>query len=184
MERNKEEFGKPNSLRTPNKFRNKEKLCAYHNEAGHNTSECWALRDAIEDLIRRGRLKDYMIRPTNQPSQLAAQQPPPFDDERSPAVPTIYTIHGRPHLAGSSHKYHERYVREANHVLLVRSDEQLALVKRAKGDPIPKKIVFLEEEARNVYWPHNDAFIIRPQINNAEVRRIMVDTGSSINVMY
>jgi len=38
VERNREEFGKPNPIRTPNKFKNKEKLCAYHNEAGHKTS--------------------------------------------------------------------------------------------------------------------------------------------------
>ena len=63
IKRNKEEFGKPNSIRTPNKFKNKEKFCAYHNEVGHNTSECWALRDAIEDLIQRGQLRDYVITP-------------------------------------------------------------------------------------------------------------------------
>ena len=54
MERNREEFGQTNPIRAPNKFRNKEKCYAYHNEAGPNTFECWALRDAIENLIRRG----------------------------------------------------------------------------------------------------------------------------------
>ena len=61
MERSREDFGRLNPIRTPKKFRNKEKLCAYHNEVGYNSSKCWALRDAIEDLIRRGQLRDYVV---------------------------------------------------------------------------------------------------------------------------
>lgn len=69
MERSRKDFGKPNLIKTPKTFRNKENFCAYHNEAGHNTSECWALRDAIENLIRRGWLRDYVVRSTNQSTQ-------------------------------------------------------------------------------------------------------------------
>ncbi|XP_052203106.1 uncharacterized protein LOC127808575 [Diospyros lotus] len=61
--RNKEDFERPNPLKTPDKYKTKRKLCAYHNEAGHTTSECWALKDAIEELIKRGRLRDYVVHP-------------------------------------------------------------------------------------------------------------------------
>ncbi|KAL5787731.1 hypothetical protein ACOSP7_004680 [Xanthoceras sorbifolium] len=53
-------------MRTPTKTCNISKFCHYHNEAGHNTSECYELRDVIESLIRRGRLGDYVVRPRNQ----------------------------------------------------------------------------------------------------------------------
>ncbi|KAL5732656.1 hypothetical protein ACOSQ2_032348 [Xanthoceras sorbifolium] len=58
-------------MRTPTRTCNMSKFCQYHNKAGHNTSECYELRDAIEGLIRRGRLGDYVIRPRNkqQPQQ-------------------------------------------------------------------------------------------------------------------
>ncbi|KAL5741601.1 hypothetical protein ACOSP7_028333 [Xanthoceras sorbifolium] len=52
-------------MRTPLKARNMNKFYHYHNEAGHNTSECYELRDAIEGLIRRGCLGDYVVRPRN-----------------------------------------------------------------------------------------------------------------------
>ncbi|XP_052177534.1 uncharacterized protein LOC127791590 [Diospyros lotus] len=123
MERRREDFGRPNPIKTPNKFRNREKFCVYHNEVGHDTFECYALKDAIEELIRRGRLRDYVVRPANQPPQQANQQRTPTEDERAPAVRTIYTIHGGPHLAGTSNRSHERYVREANHVLVAGSNE-------------------------------------------------------------
>ncbi|XP_052177535.1 uncharacterized protein LOC127791591 [Diospyros lotus] len=47
-----------------------------------------------------------------------------------------------------------------------------------------KENTFSEEDARDIHWPHNDALVIRAHIGNMEVRRIMVDTGSSVNVMY
>ena len=119
---NREEFRKPNPIRTPNKFRNNEKLCAYHNEIGHNTSEYWALRDAIEDQIRRSWLRDYVVRPTNHPNQQPAQLPPLLDNERALMMRTIYTIHGGPHLTGTSHRSHEK----------VRMRDQPCLTSRIK----------------------------------------------------
>ncbi|XP_052197635.1 uncharacterized protein LOC127804697 [Diospyros lotus] len=73
-ERNKEDFRRPNPLKTPDKYRTKSKFCAYHNEVEHTTSECWALKDAIEELIRRGRLHDYVVRPRDHQPKQPAQQ--------------------------------------------------------------------------------------------------------------
>ncbi|XP_052202690.1 uncharacterized protein LOC127808243 [Diospyros lotus] len=58
----------------------------------------------------------------------------------------------------------------------------MGLPKRARV--AMKEITFSEDDARDVHWPHNDALVIRAHIGNMEVRRIMVDTGSSVNVMY
>ncbi|XP_052197197.1 uncharacterized protein LOC127804377 [Diospyros lotus] len=181
-EKRREDFGRPNPIKTPNKFRNWEKFCAYHNEVGHDTSECYALKDVIEELIRRGRLRDYVVRPANQPPQQTNQQRPPPEDEHAPAVRMIYTIHGGPHLTGTSNRSHERYVREANHVLIAGSVEQMGPSKRARV--AMKEITFSEDDARDIHWPHNDALVICAYIGNMEVQRIMVDTGSSVNVMY
>ncbi|KAL5739271.1 hypothetical protein ACOSP7_028188 [Xanthoceras sorbifolium] len=61
-------------MRTHMRARNPNKFCAYHNGVGHNTTDCLELKDAIEDLIRRGRLRDYVVRPRNQPQQQQLQQ--------------------------------------------------------------------------------------------------------------
>ncbi|KAL5818834.1 hypothetical protein ACOSQ3_022770 [Xanthoceras sorbifolium] len=52
-------------MRIPSRTRNMNKFCHYHNEAGHNMSECYELRNAIEGLIKRGHLRDYVVRPRN-----------------------------------------------------------------------------------------------------------------------
>ncbi|KAL5814736.1 hypothetical protein ACOSQ3_025524 [Xanthoceras sorbifolium] len=63
----------PPPQRTPMRTRNPNKFCAYYNEVGHITTDCFELKDAIEDLIRRGRLRDYVVRPRNQPQQQLQQ---------------------------------------------------------------------------------------------------------------
>ena len=47
-----------------------------------------------------------------------------------------------------------------------------------------EEIIFSKDDARDVRLLHNDALIIHARIDNVEVRRIMLDTGSSANVMY
>ncbi|XP_052190005.1 uncharacterized protein LOC127799827 [Diospyros lotus] len=144
-EKGKENFGRPNPLQIPNRFRNKDKFCAYHSETGHNTSKCWALRDPIEELIKRDHLRDYVVRSGDQqpqhPVQLEPRQAP--EQDRAPT--------GTP-------------------------------LKKARTTP--SDIVFTKEDTKEVHWPYNDALVVRARINNVEVRRIMVDTRSSMNVMY
>ena len=47
-----------------------------------------------------------------------------------------------------------------------------------------EEITFSEDNGRDVRWPHNDALAIHAHVDNIEIRRIMVDTGSLENVMY
>ncbi|XP_052204036.1 uncharacterized protein LOC127809312 [Diospyros lotus] len=168
-ERNKEDFGRPNPIRTPNKFKNKDKFCAYHNEPGHITSECWALKDAIEELIKRGRLHDYVVRPKDQQPQQSAQPKPSQAPERdqTPTVRTIFTIHGRHHITGTSNRSHEHYVREVSHLLLARDGEQERPSKKARM--ALDDIAFTKEDSRDVHRPHNDTLVVRARIGNVEV---------------
>ena len=39
---------------------NKSLFCEYHNGFGHRTEGCYDLRDAVEQLIREGRLAKYV----------------------------------------------------------------------------------------------------------------------------
>lgn len=73
-------------------------------------------------------------------------------------------------------------MRETNHIQLASRGELEGPTKRVKMTS--KEIVFTEEDARGIYWPHNDTLQIRTLVMNVEIRRIMVDNGSSINVIY
>ena len=49
---------RPPPLRSQSK--NKDKFFLYHKDHGHYTNECIHLKDAIEKLIRQGKLKQFV----------------------------------------------------------------------------------------------------------------------------
>ncbi|VFQ98448.1 unnamed protein product [Cuscuta campestris] len=54
------------------------------------------------------------------------------------------------------------------------------LPKRKKKEPL----VFTDEDYPPVLSPHRDALVIKVEINNVVVHPTLVDTGSSVNIMY
>ncbi|VFQ88695.1 unnamed protein product [Cuscuta campestris] len=54
------------------------------------------------------------------------------------------------------------------------------LPKRKKKEPL----IFTDEDYPPVLSPHRDALVIKVEINNVVVHRTLVDTDSSVNIMY
>ena len=62
MEIKNEEYIKwPTKIKTNPLRRNKNKYCEFHRDHGHNTEDCFQLKEQIADLIKRGYLKNYVI---------------------------------------------------------------------------------------------------------------------------
>ncbi|GFS44223.1 hypothetical protein Acr_00g0089230 [Actinidia rufa] len=84
-----EEFVKwPGKIKTDPQKRNRNKYCEFHRDHGHNTEDCFQLKEQITDLIKRGYLRKYVI-----------DRPPPNSLERRygdnrPTAGNIQTIHG------------------------------------------------------------------------------------------
>ena len=51
------------SINDPSGKRNRGKYCRYHRDHGHDTKECFELKEEIEGLIRRGQLRQFVSRP-------------------------------------------------------------------------------------------------------------------------
>ena len=49
------------------------------------------------------------------------------------------------------------------------------------GNPI---IGFSEEDARRLHHPHDDAFIVSIWVGDYNTHRVLVDNGSSANILY
>jgi hypothetical protein len=44
--------------------------------------------------------------------------------------------------------------------------------------------MFIEEEAKGVQHPHDEAFVVTFSIANFSTRRILIDNGSSANIFF
>ncbi|RWV98064.1 hypothetical protein GW17_00039117 [Ensete ventricosum] len=53
----------PNLMRTRVEERDRRRYCRFHHDYGHNTEECYDLKNRIEDLICRGHLDRYIRKP-------------------------------------------------------------------------------------------------------------------------
>ncbi|XP_073121112.1 uncharacterized protein [Henckelia pumila] len=56
-------------------------------------------------------------------------------------------------------------------------------IEARRPDPCPV-ITFGPEDLEGVCLPHNDALLIRAQVANYDIRRVFVDSGSSVNVIF
>ena len=52
----------PRSLYSSSNVRDKRKYCHFHKDHGHYTEDCRDLKEQIEELIRRGKLQQYVTK--------------------------------------------------------------------------------------------------------------------------
>ena len=45
-------------------------------------------------------------------------------------------------------------------------------------------IVFIDEDARRLHHPHDDAIVITLAIANYMTKRVLIDNGSSADILY
>ena len=86
-------------------------------------------------------------------------------------------IVGETAAAGSSKNAHKTYLRMVQNVQLTGTVPKIA---RREG-PI---IGFLEENARRLHHPHDDVLIVSMRVGDYDMHRVLVDNGSSADILY
>ncbi|XP_060962197.1 uncharacterized protein LOC115725514 [Cannabis sativa] len=136
--------------------------------------------DEIEELIRRGKFDKYKKNEEGHPRADDKEENQNASGLRTPH--DILTIIGGPHIAGDSRKSQERYAKEAKEKPLTNvnniSERPETLFQKECDD-----ITFIESDARWVHHPHSDALVIIANIGRDNVHRILVDNGSSVNLL-
>ncbi|XP_065049462.1 uncharacterized protein LOC135679526 [Musa acuminata AAA Group] len=136
--------------------KDQSKYCRFHRDYGHDTEDCHDLMNQIEALIRRGHLGCYL--------KSREATPPP----RGPPERQIDVISSGP-VAGD------------NSMVARKAYAHSMVEKRPRPEHEPK-ITFGAGGVERSH--HDDALVISIQIANARVKRVMVDTGSSVDVLY
>ncbi|KAH9714403.1 hypothetical protein KPL71_020650 [Citrus sinensis] len=169
----------PAPITKPTYRRDKSRFCKFHDTHGHTISQCRDLKIQVEDLVRNRYLDEYVdgMSPVVE-SQYTRDGGVERDLERE--QPTIRVIAGGPTLAGDSNrarKNYGRYAMTGKEVLL-----NLPAAKKARVRQVP--IMWMEDDEEGILYPHEDELVIKALVASTELRRILVDTGSSIDILF
>ncbi|CAL2238414.1 unnamed protein product [Prunus armeniaca] len=146
------------------------KFCRYHQQNSHNTEDCISLRKIVKRLIREGKLDHHIAKPPQASAPNANRQ-----------INMISTISGGPTLAGPSNRSMKQYVCAAHYPQVFGiEDDRCRKVLKVGWEPI----TFCEEEEEGIIYPYDDPMIIRAEIANYNVGRVLIDTRSSVNVIF
>ncbi|XP_050281371.1 uncharacterized protein LOC126722256 [Quercus robur] len=149
----------------PNK-RNRNKYCRFHRDHGHDTDECFDLKQHIENLLRQGKLRNFLGR-DHKDDKLKGK----IEESSRPPLGEIRVILGGSSTGWSS-KSKKVYLKVVQSVQLYgRSPRARSMNKQA--------ITFTDEDAERIHHPHDDAIVITLLIADYTTKRVLADNGSS-----
>ena len=154
----------------PNKH-NRNKYCHFHRDHGHDTDECFDLKQQIENLIRQGKLRNFLGR-DHQDEKLKGK----IEESSRPPLGEIRIIIGGS-STGQLSKSKKAYLKVVQSVQLSRRSP------RARSTD-EQAITFTDENAERIHHPHDDAIVITLLIANYTTRRVLVDNRSSADILY
>ena len=154
----------------PNK-RNKNKYCRFHRDHGHDTNECYDLKQQIENLIKQGKLRNFLGR-DHKDQKLNGN----IKEPSRPLLGEIRIIIGGT-LVEQSSKLRKTYMKVVQNVQL---SEQPPRTKGADE----QVFTFTDEDAGRVHHPYDDAIVITLLITYYMTRRVLIDNGSSADILY
>ncbi|XP_026458527.1 uncharacterized protein LOC113359045 [Papaver somniferum] len=156
--------------------RDKNKYFSHHKDHGHNIDTCRALAAEVQKMIEEGKLQQYV---KNSPAQVNTLA-------NTLDLREIRVSHAR--VNTTSRKAQENATRlKLHHINDWRVSNKVdyaSLIGTKTLEEGKTKISFSNADLAGVYQPHNDAIVILGLIGMYKVRRVLVDTGSSINVIF
>ncbi|CAL5430092.1 unnamed protein product [Camellia sinensis] len=161
--------------------RNLSRHCAYHNENRHMTQGCKALKTHLEDLVRQGYLRDFVDEARTREEQARLPQatvapPLPAQQPQAGGPQVISVIHSK--VSENEIREETQKVKHLQHVYQVGE-------KRHRAEECQGPVVsFSEADLEMVQHPHNDALVVFLQVGECQVRCILIDQGSSCDIMY
>jgi BarA-like signal transduction histidine kinase len=168
----------PGKLLTDPDKRPRDKYCRFHRDHGHNTEDCYDLKRQIEELIKQGNLPRFIEKGQREGRpQGARQQRPPGEAPPRPPLGEIHVITRGMAAGGTSRSSRKAYARQIHNVLVTQKSN-----KKPRVEDLP--ITFTEEDACKVFHPHDDALVVTMEIAGYSTRRVLIDNGSSADIVY
>ncbi|VFQ92709.1 unnamed protein product [Cuscuta campestris] len=156
-----------------------EKYCSFHKTDSHNTVECNSVKGVIKQMIEAGEIdpeylaqakqkKNQWVRPEGQPAEQNKKK-------KAAGKEHLQVIYGGPE-GGDSASQRKKWGRE----LYVGTVALNPRSKQVRREPI----TFTDRDLPATGEDHNDPLVITMDMGGVDVSWVLVDTGSSVNVLY
>ena len=166
--------------------RDNTKYYEFHRDYGHRTDNCIQLKREIKYLIRRGYLRRF-ISPESQPqgqaqNQALAQRPPPLPrqttTQHQQPLAEIHVISGGFARGGESSSAQKA------HLCSIRATKIGEIQAVSKLPRIDTSLTFSDSYLEGCQHPHDDPLVVRAVVANKTVHRVLVDNGSSAEIIF
>ena len=167
----------PSQMKSDPAKRDNNKHCELHRGHGHQTDDCIQLKKEIEYLIRRGHLRRYVA----SEGQDQVQPPPPRHPTPAQHQLPLGEIHviSRGFAGGG-----ESSSAKKAHLCSIRSGGTLEVQAVSKLPRLDTIITFSNSDMEGCQHPHDDPLVIRVVVANKTIHRVLVDNGSSADIIF
>ncbi|KAJ0967918.1 hypothetical protein J5N97_024835 [Dioscorea zingiberensis] len=158
----------PEPARNTERQKNSKRYCQFHQSKGHDTEKCTHLMNAIEDVVRRGQLEQYI--------NLEIQEEPEASQPEEEKGEMVGFISGGPGCGGESSASRKSYAR------MVGTTQETETPRRRSRPAAP--IIFYDNDVSKVRHPHDDALVIAIKVSSFQMKRVLIDSGSSVDILF
>ncbi|KAJ9566095.1 hypothetical protein OSB04_002061 [Centaurea solstitialis] len=157
----------PKKSDKPSKDKDQNRWCDFHDDHGHTTDECISLKKEISYLKSKGHLKGLIP-----------------EEQGRPASPVhtkvVNCITGGSEVCGLTYSAAKRHVRDGPDEHPIPGEARSKTEKELDA----MAITFDQDDTQGVHHKHHDALVIQLTVGNCSTKRILIDGGSSANVIF
>ncbi|KAJ9542676.1 hypothetical protein OSB04_029182 [Centaurea solstitialis] len=157
----------PKKSDKPSKDKDQNRWCDFHEDHDHTTDECISLKKEISYLMSKGHLKGVVLEEQGRPT--------------SPVhTKVVNCITGGSEVCGLTYSAAKRHARDGPDERPIPDEVK----SKAEKELDAMTITFDEDDTQGVHHKHHDALVIQLTIGNCSTKRILIDGGSSANVIF
>ncbi|XP_065629975.1 uncharacterized protein LOC112041007 [Quercus suber] len=154
--------------------RNHNLYYQYHQDHGHTTEDCRSLWDHLDQLVREGKLRHLLHHSSGRRGQMNSKSE--RSDSTKPPLETINVIFAAPRRTGS-------WPSKVMSVARLPAGD-IGRDPRSARPAVQPVLGFSDEDKVGTIQPHDDALVVTLRIGEYDVKRVMVDEGSAVEIMY
>ncbi|XP_070020586.1 uncharacterized protein [Nicotiana sylvestris] len=153
----------PRPIKTDPSQRNPNLMCKYHGTHGHRTEDCRKLREEVARLFNEGHLREFL----------------------SDRAKNYFRGHRKNEQEEPQHVIHMIVggVDVPQGPIFKRTKFSITREKRTRGYMPEGILSYNGEEAEGISQSHNDDLVISILLNKIQVKHVLVDPGSSANII-